>query len=203
MNSLDQRFSALRSRLELGRSLSSYGSDPVFYLVFPPADLLAVKARTTAWKGQLANAGWDVTLFSLGEMLQRFLDASESYAALREHEPALREDRTPNELLEHQRVVAENLRALVLKDGRLAPQLMAPLVAAVDAANQRPRGLLLLTDVEALHPVLRVNAIENHLLGKVRNPVVVLYPGIRHGQNALSFLGVYPPDPNYRSEHIG
>ena len=121
MNSLDQRFSALRNRLDLGRSLSSYGSDPVFYLVYPPADLLAVKARTISWKGQLSNAGWDVTLFSLGEMLQRFLDASPSYAALREHEPALREGLSPSELLEHQRVVADDLRALVLKNGRLSP----------------------------------------------------------------------------------
>lgn len=203
MNSLDQRFSALRNRLDLGRSLSSYGSDPVFYLVYPPADLLAVKARTISWKGQLANAGWDVTLFSLGEMLQRFLDASPSYAALREHEPALREGLSPSELLEHQRVVADDLRALVLKNGRLSPELMAPLLAAVEANNRQPRGLLLLTDVEALHPALRINAIENHLLGKVKHPVVVLYPGVRHGQTALSFLGVYPPDPNYRSEHIG
>jgi hypothetical protein len=33
--------------------------------------------------------------------------------------------------------------------------------------------------------------------------VLVLYPGKREGKTSLRFLGFYPPDPNYRSEHIG
>jgi hypothetical protein len=203
MNSLDRNFNDLRNRLELGRSLNSYGTDPVFYLVFAPSDLLAVKRQEISWRGQLTNSGWDVSVFSLGKMIQDFFNLSPGYQALREFEPEMRKDYTTTELLNHQSVVSDNLRALVMKDGRLNPELMAPLLKAVEDTNNRTRGLLLLTDAEALHPVLRINTIENYLLGKIRNPVVVLYPGTRHGQTALSFLGIYPPDPNYRSEHIG
>lgn len=62
---------------------------------------------------------------------------------------------------------------------------------------------LLVTDVEVLHPYLRIGAIEQRLQGKVNVPLVILYPGTRSGQSNLSFLGIYPEDGNYRSVHIG
>ena len=71
------------------------------------------------------------------------------------------------------------------------------------AAADQPHGLLLITDLEALHPYLRMNTIEAKLQGKIRCPVVVLYPGKREGKTSLRFLEFYPADPNYRSEHIG
>jgi hypothetical protein len=203
MQSLDERFTELCQRLKVGRSLSSFGSEPVFYLVFAPSDLLAVKARTNAWRGRLANEGWDVSTFSLTEMLESFLRDHPLYRAIREHEPLVRQDLPKAELLAHQRELAANLQAIVQENGRLSRTLLAPLFAAVEQANSRPQGLLLITDVEGIHPFLRVNTVEHELTGKARSPIVFLYPGVRHGQTALSFLGVYPPDLNYRSEHIG
>lgn len=203
MSSLNQNFKELRERLERGRSLNSFGTEPVFYLVFPPGEILTVKSQLNAWKGQLANAGWDVEEFSLGKMLRDYLAGNDSYQAVRENEPLIREALGATELVEHQAQLAQSLQAVVVSAGRPKPELLAPLLAAAERNNLRPKGLLLITDVEALHPLLRINAIETQLLGKVRQPVVVLYPGVRHGQTSLSFLGIYPPDPNYRSEHIG
>jgi len=59
------------------------------------------------------------------------------------------------------------------------------------------------TDLEALHPYLRVGSIEQKLQGKFTVPTVFLYPGIRTGKATLKFLGIYPEDGNYRSTHIG
>jgi hypothetical protein len=73
----------------------------------------------------------------------------------------------------------------------------------LESAESRTNGLLLMTDLEALHPYLRINTIESRLQGRIRCPVVVLYPGKREGKTSLRFLEFYPPDPNYRSEHIG
>src|SRR5690606_41341551 len=64
-------------------------------------------------------------------------------------------------------------------------------------------ALLLVTDVEALHPYLRIGSIEQRLQGRFFVPTIILYPGRRSGQFSLSFLGIYPEDPNYRSIHIG
>jgi hypothetical protein len=101
------------------------------------------------------------------------------------------------------RDLGSSLQELVMPQGKLHPDLVARLEAEVAASNQRPKGLLLFTDIEALHPLLRINVIESQLTGKVKQPIVVLYPGKRHDQTTLRYLEFYPPDPNYRSEHIG
>jgi len=61
----------------------------------------------------------------------------------------------------------------------------------------------LVTDLEALHPFLRIGVIESQLQGKFHVPTVFLYPGIRTGKTRLKFLGFYPEDGNYRSVHVG
>ena len=64
-------------------------------------------------------------------------------------------------------------------------------------------ALLLVTDLEALHPYMRIGTIEGQLQGKFKIPTVFLYPGVRTGQSQLKFLGFYPEDGNYRSMHVG
>ena len=67
----------------------------------------------------------------------------------------------------------------------------------------RQNAMLLVTDLEALHPFLRIGAIESQLQGKFHVPTVFLYPGVRTGKTLLKFLGFYPEDGNYRSVHVG
>ena len=67
----------------------------------------------------------------------------------------------------------------------------------------KQNALLLVTDLEALHPFLRIGAIESQLQGKFHVPTVFLYPGVRTGKTRLKFLGFYPEDGNYRSVHVG
>jgi hypothetical protein len=61
----------------------------------------------------------------------------------------------------------------------------------------------MITDLEALHPYLRVGVLEQKLSGKFTIPVIILYPGVREGKATLRFLGFYPADGNYRSIHFG
>jgi hypothetical protein len=67
----------------------------------------------------------------------------------------------------------------------------------------KKNGLVLVTDLEALHPYMRIGAIESNLQGKFHVPTVFLYPGVRTGKTRLMFLGFYPEDGNYRSVHVG
>jgi hypothetical protein len=64
-------------------------------------------------------------------------------------------------------------------------------------------AVVLVTDLEALHPYLRIGAIESQLYGQFHVPTVFLYPGERTGKTRLRFLGFYPEDGNYRSVHVG
>ena len=64
-------------------------------------------------------------------------------------------------------------------------------------------ALLIVTDLEALHPFLRIGSIESKLQGSFYVPTIFLYPGMRTGKSGLKFLGFYPEDGNYRSVHVG
>ena len=60
--------------------------------------------------------------------------------------------------------------------------------------ERQPKTIVLVTDLEALHPYLRIGAIEAQLQGKFHAPTVFFYPGTRTGKTWLRFLGFYPED---------
>jgi hypothetical protein len=82
-------------------------------------------------------------------------------------------------------------------------ELQTRLEAELASLEGQPNAILLVSDLEALHPYLRIGSIESHLQGKFRIPTVFLYPGVRTGKTHLKFLGFYPEDGNYRSVHVG
>jgi hypothetical protein len=209
MQSLNEKFDELRHRLGTGRQIDSAGTEPIFYLVFPVSELLAVKARTKSWVAKLENEGWTVITLSLGEVINKVIGENKLRNFWLSEEKA-NLDRAAAEAkpIDFTQIRKTLENALAQKppgneSARLSPALAGILDQAIENARLASNGLLLLTDVEALHPFLRINSIESYLQGKVQFPVVVLYPGQRAGKTMLKFLEFYPPDPNYRSEHIG
>ena len=89
--------------------------------------------------------------------------------------------------------------ANALANGALQDKLEAVLAKL----EGQTKSILLVTDIEALHPYLRIGSIEGQLQGKFNVPTVFFYPGIRTGDTRLKFLGFYPEDGNYRSVHVG
>jgi hypothetical protein len=77
------------------------------------------------------------------------------------------------------------------------------ILAQIEELATGPRGVLLITDVEALHPFLHISGIEQQLTGKFAVPTVVFYPGTRGSSHSLRFLGFHRENGNYRSIHIG
>ena len=199
MRSLKDKFDDLILRLGQGRRMESTGSDPIYYLVFSVSSIIEVKRQTKVWTARLENASWQVVTFSMTEAVN---------GILREHKlrktwllgekmllaQAARND-APLDCSEINKTIAK-----ALTEG---PELLNLLRAKIAEASALEGGLLLITDLEAIHPYLRINSLEAQLHGSVSCPVVVLYPGRREGRTSLRFLEFYPADPNYRSEHIG
>ena len=73
MHSLKDKFDEVCLRLGQGRRLESTGSDPIFYLVFPVSEILAVKRQTRAWVAKLENQGWHVVTFSMAKAVNAIL----------------------------------------------------------------------------------------------------------------------------------
>lgn len=189
MSSLKADFEELLIRIYQGREVENAGFEPIYYLVFAPGQILEVKREMPGWTARLSNEGWEVHRFSIAEHVLEILRAS----GLRK----LWLDRDKKAPLAWQKT-NESL-ANALAQGALQQRLEA----ALTRIAQQKNAILLVTDLEALHPYLRIGAIEGQLSGKFTVPTVIFYPGERTGKTRLKFLGFYPEDGNYRSVHVG
>ena len=59
MSSLKADFNELMERIKQGREFGHASFEPIFYLVFPPNQILNVKRETPAWMHRLRNEGWE------------------------------------------------------------------------------------------------------------------------------------------------
>ena len=189
MPSLQTNFDELLSRVAYGRELTHASYEPVYYLIFHPHQILDVKRLMPAWTARLTNDGYDVTVFSLADAIADILTRMPVYKMwLAADRKAPLDWKKTNESL-----------ANALTNGALL-KCFEQLLALQEG---KPKAIVLVTDLEALHPYMRIGVIEGKLAGKFVVPTVFLYPGERTGKTKLKFLGFYPEDGNYRSFHIG
>ena len=190
MSSLKADFDELHERIKQGRALDHAGFEPIYYLVFPPEQILAVKRQTPAWMAKLHQEGWEVKVFSIAEEIWKLLkeDSFWSLCVAEDKLAPLDWGRTNKSLAE------------IITSGN---GLLTHIENVLESLSNQKNALLLVTDLEALHPFLRIGTIESKLLGKFQSPTIFLYPGKRAGKTGLKFLGFYPEDGNYRSVHVG
>lgn len=191
MHSLTEKFNELRQHLKGGvSSMKQTGFDPVYYLVFPAQEILQAKLMLPQIQAQLKLDGFQPRVLSLTTVLNRWFREHKLRGAWQaglkdSDEPRQQFRRTFSTKLEKEQVVSNAI------------------LAALETLRDQPGGLLILTDLEALHPFLHISGIEQQLNGKFCVPTVVLYPGIRGGSHSLRFLGIHKENGNYRSIHIG
>ncbi len=183
---LESSFQELLAALGHPGSLNPAQSDPLFYFVYPPERMLAVKRRLVAWMGTLHNQGFVPRRVSLATIMRKLIDESGRWEAWLEIEAQAE----PGQL-------NESVRDVLTQNNALANRV------AQEISGGDDKTVVLLTEAELLHPYFRTRALEGALIGKVPHPTVLFYPGRRLGQYGLRFLGFYPEDPNYRSTIIG
>lgn len=186
MYSLDDTFNELLAKLRDPEALNPAKSDPVFYFVYPPESMLHVKKSLPRWTSKIREAGFEIRRISLSDVLWRTVDDSGRWDLWLEFEP----DADADQINEAVRDVLRQGDAFVDR--------------VTEAVQSAPEGtVVLLTEVELLHPFFRSRAVESRLHDKVKTPTIIFYPGRRSGQYGLHFLDFYPVDGNYRSTLIG
>ena len=190
MSSLKADFNELLQRIRHGREFAHASFEPIYYLVFHPSQMLEVKRQTPAWVAKMRNEGWEPTLFSIAEQISEVL----AEAPMRKIWLAA-DSKNPLDWHKTNQSLANALTRNA--------QLQSRLEATLSSLEGKNNAIVLVTDLEALHPYLRIGAIEAQLQGKFHVPTVFLYPGVRTGKTRLKFLGFYPEDGNYRSVHVG
>ena len=190
MSSLTTSFDELMGKIRGGREVGHTGFEPVYYLIFPPSQILEVKRQTPAWTAKLRNEGWNVTSFSVSKEIESFVRNHPLW-----HFWNRGDKQQPLKWTETNKALSN-----ALGSDQGLPKRFAEVLESLDG---QPDALLFVTDLEGLHPYIRIGAIEAKLIGRFKIPTVFLYPGIRTGHTRLKFLGFYPEDGNYRSVHIG
>ena len=165
---------------------------------YDPAAEFELRLEVARLTGDLVAGGWTVLPISLQRLL---------FDRLRAQGP----DLASRIIAMEKRLAAQSLeRALKHVEDRLGPLIEGPDGLAADCAtiindyiarhpDKTDRTLAIIGRAGALYPFFRSSALLRHLDGKTNNvPVVLLYPGKRHGPTALSFMGELAVDSDYR-----
>lgn len=190
-SSLNADFNEVIERIKRGREFGQASFEPIYYLVFSPSEILAVKRQMKAWEARLTNDGWIVHKFSIADAIQEIFESTPSIIKNAWHK---QDAQAPQQWQKTNAALANRLEKGTLQ---------SKLEDLLTELEQEPNAILLVTDLEALHPYMRIGSIEGQLQGKFSVPTVFFYPGVRTGKTRLKFLGFYPEDGNYRSEHVG
>ena len=191
MPTLDENFDELRVRLKQREMLHERSAEPIYYLVFSPREMQTVKRRLSVWKSKLESRdGWTVRVLSLGRRVQDFLSKHKNLPLWLKYEHSHPGDYD---------AARKTLVAQLADTGVVTTWVRETL----GEAEKEQRGLVILSDIEGIHPFLRIGAVEQSLQGSCPVPLVILYPGVSSGSTILKFLGEYPEDGNYRSLMVG
>ena len=192
MSSLKSNFAELCEKIQRGREFGHASFEPIYYLIFDPSEILEVKRQTPAWISKLQNDfNWKVTTFSITDEIESVLKKDPRWSMW-----SMIDKKNP----QNWQSTNQSLANVLTKEDNELNRRLDELLTSLE---KQPNALLLVTDLEALHPYLRIGVIEAHLQSKFRVPTVFLYPGTRAGKTSLKFLGFYPEDGNYRSVHVG
>jgi hypothetical protein len=197
---LDEAFVALRKDLvnENGPQISTMRNYRFAIVPYPPQDEYKLRSHVQSLVGELTANGWVVLTISLQKLLLQRLRKFGSDTLDRMIEG---ERRTANISPERglnylsQKVCNE----IEGPDG-IAADVCREIRDFVDAnPDKAERTLVIVGRAGALYPFFRTSSLLKHIDGRTQNvPVVLLYPGDRRGETALSFMGVVNPDGDYR-----
>lgn len=158
------------------------GNAPIVYLVYQPEDVIQVRNIVdTFLRSKAEYYEFETHIVSMGDLVDKYIN-NHAYRDIWT-DPSVEESEMYNSI--RQEIVSDKYLDNAILD------LQKKLATEQNA-------LLVLKDVETLHPFYMMGVIENEIYNKITTPILVLYPGDAQG-TARSFLGVYNQDGNYRS----
>ncbi len=204
-STLQEAFTALRQDLlhEDGPQISTMRNFRFAILPYAPNDEFRLRAEVQRLHGELVAHGWVVLEISLKKL---FLDRIKREGP----EFSQRIIQMERRLTDRQRAmnyVRERITPLVegVADGGgvsggIAEDCAQAIRSFAEAhPDKADRTLAIISRAGVLYPFYRSSALLKQLAGKTANvPVVLLYPGERRSKNALSFMGVFDADGDYR-----
>ncbi len=197
---LNSAFEALRRDLlaEEGPRISTMRNYRFAILPYRPEAEFEVRRKVRQLSDELKARGWSVLDISLHRLLLQRLKSLDSSDLQRLMETEKRQYKSnPEKALNR---VKDQVGGLIGGEDGLAADLVRIIDEFAETQPHDPeKTLIWIKRVGALYPFYRSSTLLKHLDGKTRQiPVVLLYPGEQRDKTALSFMGEFEPDRDYR-----
>jgi hypothetical protein len=187
---LDEKFKSVLEYLDAPNSNHHAGDKQIIYLTFEPEQCLEVKKRLSNWLSLVKAYEYNCEVVSMAITINDFLRNNQRRSAWVIPD-------TEGDLAEIQNFFKTDLGSIIVENKVIETAILS----TQEKLAQVSKPLLVVTDLEAIHPFTRFGPIEQKLYVDIQVPILVLYPGTLSG-SSLEFLGFYPPDGNYRSKHF-
>lgn len=182
MGQYDDKIEKALQYLKSPSRISPTGYSPIVYVVYQPEDMLTVRSIIDKFLSAKADFyGFKAHFISMGELLDKYIN-NHSYCEIWT-DPSVSEEDVYNSI--KQEIVSDEF-------------LEKTIIKIQEELSAENNPLLVIKDVEMLHPFYMMGVIENKIYNKINTPMLVFYPGETQG-TARSFLGLYNQDGNYRS----
>jgi hypothetical protein len=187
---LDNKIKAVLEYLANPGSNHHTGDRLICYLTFDINQCLEVKKRLNNWMSLVKGFGFSSKILSMALVINEFF----------QNNPRRKKWLIP-ELEDGMESIAsffkDDLGSMIVENRVIEEAVLK----AQSEISRQANPLLIITDLEAIHPFTRFGPVEQNIYPEVTMPLIILYPGIISG-SSLEFLGFYPQDGNYRSKHF-
>jgi len=179
---LHERLEPLLKSPDLAKEISTYQGVPFGLFAYPPTAERELRREVQMLATRIEHeTARKVTTISMADLLWEAIRAAfpPDGEALFDAERSMAAEDPERRLEELQ----ETIRAVV-SDVCPLPKLITDRVANLDP----PKSVVFLTRVGALYPAYRASALLENLMGEVRLPTILFYPGTRTGTSTLRFM---------------
>jgi len=173
----------------------------IFNLVYPQQEWTRFRQCFPKLLKRLKDQGFTPVTISFSDCIEQVIANNRILQTTLKMENTLAPDHRENNQMLFRQLCGDTA------SGELSLQspIVQALVERIEQASAEHNPVIIFTETEALHPILRVSAFEQVLQGHFPMPVVFCYPGTEPGMEENinpRFLGIHRPDGNYRSIHI-
>jgi len=161
----------------------AYHDMPYAIFHYPPESEFEFRREVSLLRTRLSQRGKRVTVISLATLLWEILERDAPVSELAQAEKDVGIEAT---IAQVHSVLSE------------IDPLPAVVMTKVPADADPLRDIIFITRVGALFPVYRTSVLVEQLHGKLLIPSVLFFPGDLDGPAGLRFMGVFPPEHNYR-----
>lgn len=186
MQRFEEKIDAALSHLSRPGILNATGDRPICYVTYPMSDALSIQSKIESeLRPKAIHFNFTMYVLSMADVIKSSIRDHDYYSIWN-----CEEDITEEDLFQSIKTEIQN-----------SSSVASAISAKIDEHKSSNHPLLIIKDLEWLHPFDKIGRIEQIIYKHIDIPVLVLYPGEIQG-NARTFMGIYPMDGNYRSKNF-